>query len=83
MKADLVIKNIGILATMKSKNTPVVGKDMNKVEILENAYIAIKDGKFIDIGIGENYRSIIDSNTKINDANGLLVTPGLILESSL
>ena len=78
MKADLVIKNIGILATMKSKNTPVVGKDMNKVEILENAYIAIKDGKFIDIGIGENYKSIIDSNTKINDANGLLVTPGLI-----
>ena len=30
MKADLVIKNIGVLATMQSKNTPVVGKDMNK-----------------------------------------------------
>ena len=78
MKADLIIKNIGVLATMKSKYTPVVGKDMNKVEILENAYIAIKDGKFIDIGIGEDYKNIIDSDTKINDANGLLVTPGLI-----
>ena len=78
MKADLVIKNIGVLATMQSKNTPVVGKDMNKVHILENAYIGIKDGKFIDIGIGEDYKGIIDSNTKINDAHGLLVTPGLI-----
>ena len=78
MKADLVIKNIGVLATMQSKNTPVIGKDMNKVHILENAYIGIKDGKFIDIGIGEDYKGIIDSNTKINDANGLLVTPGLI-----
>lgn len=78
MKADLVIKNIGKLATMKSKNTPVVGKDMNNVEILEDAYVAIKDGIFIDIGIGENYKNIVDSNTEINDAQGLLVTPGLI-----
>ena len=78
MKADLVIKNIGKLATMRSENTPVVGKDMNNVEILEDAYVAIKDGIFIDIGIGENYKNIVDSNTKINDAHGLLVTPGLI-----
>ena len=78
MKADLVIKNIGKLATMRSENTPVVGKDMNNVEILEDAYVAIKDGIFIDIGIGENYKNIADSNTKINDAHGLLVTPGLI-----
>ena len=78
MKADLVIKNIGKLATMRSKNTPVVGKYMNNVEILEDAYVAIKDGIFIEIGVGEKYKSIIDSTTKINDAHGLLVTPGLI-----
>ena len=35
MKVDLVIKNIGVLATMQSKNTPVVGKDMNKAKIIE------------------------------------------------
>ena len=51
---------------------------MNNVEILEDAYVAIKDGIFIEIGVGENYKSIIDSTTKINDAHGLLVTPGLI-----
>lgn len=78
MKVDLVIKNIGKLATMRSKYTPVVGKYMNNVEILEDAYVAIKDGIFIEIGVGENYKSIIDSTTKINDAHGLLVTPGLI-----
>ena len=59
-KADLVIKNIGKLATMRSKNTPVVGKYMNNVEILEDAYVAIKDGIFIEIGVGEKYKSIIE-----------------------
>ncbi len=78
MKADLIIKNIGKLATMRGKNIPLIGSDMNEVEIIENAYVAIKDGKFIKIGKEEEYKDLVNSNTKIDDANGLLVTPGLI-----
>ncbi|MEG0301638.1 imidazolonepropionase, partial [Cetobacterium sp.] len=51
---------------------------MNKLEIIENAYVAISDGKFVKIGKGRDYESIINQNTKIENANGLLATPGLI-----
>lgn len=78
MKVDLVIKNIGKLATMRSEKNPKVREQMNEIEILENAYVAIGDGKFVDIGQGESYKKIINQNSKIDDADGLLVTPGLI-----
>ena len=78
MRVDLVIKNIGKLATMRSTNSPRCGKEMNEIEIIENAYVAISDGRFVHIGIGEGYKNIINPDTKIEDANGLLVTPGLI-----
>ena len=78
MKVDLVIKNIGKLATMRSGKNPKVKERMNEIEILENAYVAIGDGKFVDIGQGESYKKIINQTSKIDDADGLLVTPGLI-----
>lgn len=77
MIADLIIKNIGKLATCKSNGTKS-GKDMNNIEIIENAYISIKDGKFISIGSKYDYYNMIGENTEVVDANGLLVTPGLI-----
>ncbi|WP_195937692.1 imidazolonepropionase [Romboutsia sp. 1001713B170131_170501_G6] len=77
MIADLIIKNIGKLATCKSNGTKS-GKDMNNIEIIENAYISIKDGKFISIGSKDDYYNMIGEKTEVVDANGLLVTPGLI-----
>lgn len=78
MNIDLVIKNIGKLVTSSGSNSPRFGEDMNKLEIIENAYVAISDGKFVKIGKGRDYESIINQNTKIENANGLLATPGLI-----
>ncbi|CEP90896.1 MAG: imidazolonepropionase [Paeniclostridium sordellii] len=77
MSADLIIKNIGKLATMRG-NSPLIGKAMNDIEILENVYIAIKDGRFYEIGIDDNYLKLVNENTKIKDAHKKLVTPGLI-----
>lgn len=78
MNIDLVIKNIGKLVTCRSSKSPKKGKFMNDIEIIENAYVAISKGKFASIGTGEDYKTIIDESTKVEDANGLLVTPGLI-----
>lgn len=77
MIADLIIKNIGKLATCKSDETKIK-KDMSNIEIIEDAYISIKDGKFISIGSKDDYHSMIGEKTDVVDANGLLVTPGLI-----
>ncbi len=78
MRVDLVIKNIGKLVTCKGLGRPRVGQEMNEVDIIEDAYIAIRDGKIIEIGNKNDYKNIINNYTKIEDAKGLLVTPGLI-----
>ncbi|KXZ40207.1 imidazolonepropionase [Alkalithermobacter thermoalcaliphilus JW-YL-7 = DSM 7308] len=77
MKADLIIKNIGNLVTMRGDNKPRTKEKMRDIQILKNAYVAIKDGKFVDLGEGFNDK-LVDSNTQIHDAKGLTVTPGLI-----
>lgn len=78
MMAKLIIKNIGKLVTMAGSSSPRIGKEMNEPQILENAYVAIVDGKIAKVGVGEEYKELVDENTVIDDADGKLVTPGLI-----
>lgn len=78
MKIDLIIKNIGKLVTMEGSFLPRTGKQMNELTILENAYIAIVEGKIFQVGTGENYKELVAENTIIDDASGMLVTPGLV-----
>lgn len=78
MKADLILKNIGKLVTMQGSSYFRVKEEMNKINIIENAYIAVKNGKILAIGVGDEFGNLCGEDTKIHDAEGLLVTPGLI-----
>lgn len=78
MKMDLIIKNIGKLVTMEGSFLPKTGKEMNELTILENAYIAVVEGKVFKVGTGEDYKALVGENTIIDDASGMLVTPGLV-----
>ena len=78
MKADLILKNIGKLVTMQGSSSFRVKEEMNKINIIENAYIAGKNGKILAIGVGDEFGNLCGDDTKIHDAEGLLVTPGLI-----
>lgn len=78
MKMDLIIKNIGNLVTMEGSFVPRIGKQMNELIILENAYIAVVEGKIFQVGTGEDYKELVGENTIIDDASGMLVTPGLV-----
>ncbi|OPJ56506.1 imidazolonepropionase [Alkalithermobacter paradoxus] len=77
MKADLIIKNIGNLITMRGENKPRVKESMKDIEIIKDGYVAIKDGKILDLGKGLN-EDLIGNDTQVHDAKGLTVTPGLI-----
>ncbi len=76
MSADLVILNIGSLVT-PYMSPPVKGEDMNKLKILSNAFIAVKDELILDFGEGD-YSKYIDEFTLVHDAFSNLVIPGLI-----
>lgn len=78
MKMDLIIKNIGKLVTMEGGFLPRTGKQMNELVVLENAYIAVVEGKIFQVGTGEDYKELVGENTIIDDASGMLVTPGLV-----
>lgn len=78
MKMDLIIKNIGKLVTMEGSFLPRTGNQMNELVILENAYIAVVEGKIFQVGTGEDYKELVGENTIIDDVSGMLVTPGLI-----
>ena len=78
MKADLILKNIGKLVTMQGSSSFRVKEEMNKINIIENAYIAVKNGKILAIGVGDEFGNLCGDDTKIHDAEGLLVTPVLI-----
>jgi imidazolonepropionase len=72
---DTLIINIGQLLTMEG-NGPAKGEQMKKLPVLENAAIGLKDGKIAFIGTNEEAKGF--RADQVIDANGKLVTPGLV-----
>ena len=70
---DLLIKNIGVLATPKGTSAKC-GAEQNAVEILENAYVGVENGLVSCVGSG----GVLPEAWETLDAGGLLVTPGLV-----
>ncbi|MCG0276242.1 MAG: imidazolonepropionase [Thermosediminibacteraceae bacterium] len=75
---DLLIKNIGVLATPVG-NSAKGGKEQGQIKFIENAFIAVKGEIITGVGSADD---LVDfepcENTKVIDAGGNLVTPGLI-----
>lgn len=72
---DLVIHHIGQLLTM-DKPGPVKGREMKNLEVIENALVAVKDGKVVWAGL-EKEAPEFGASQRV-DAGGKLVTPGLV-----
>ncbi|MCG3083597.1 imidazolonepropionase [Anoxybacillus kestanbolensis] len=72
---DTLIVNIGQLLTMEGDG-PVKGEQMKTLPLMEQAAIGIKDGRVAWIGSNAETKTI--SAKHIIDAEGKLVTPGLV-----
>lgn len=80
MAVDLLIHSIGELATPHLDNVPAHGSAMGKINRTKNAAVGIADGIIVACGSEKEVLakcSITDSTKKI-DAEGRLVTPGLV-----
>ena len=69
---QLVIKNIGMLATPMGK-TAKSGAAQGEITLLENAWLAVNAGNVTEIGTGA-----APTGERAYDAGGRLVTPGLV-----
>jgi len=77
-KIDLIIKNIGVLATPEG-DKPLKGKEQSKIKIVKSAYIAVHGDVIAAIGEESELKRLnINKDTDIIDAKGCLVTPGLV-----
>jgi|UPI0003B6C1CB imidazolonepropionase len=77
---DLLVHHIGVLASMRGKDEPRTGRDMADVGVVEHGAVAIQDGKIFAVGYEEEVRAQIAGMAVKQelDAQGRLVTPGLI-----
>lgn len=74
---ELIIKNIGMLATPQGTN-PSQGESQGEISILDKAFIAVKGDKIVALGEEEFDNLQVDDDTVFIDAKGCLVTPGLV-----
>ncbi|MBO8172271.1 MAG: imidazolonepropionase [Bacillaceae bacterium] len=75
-EADLLLYNIGQLLTMDHGNGPVRGREMGKLQVLHNAYVAVRDGRIAAVGENGELQNW-SAGVRLN-CEGKLVTPGLV-----
>lgn len=77
MKADLIISNIGQLATCSSNGKPKRGAEMTDVGMIEDGAVAVTDGIIAAVGKSpEILRRYASEN--VIDATGQVVCPGFV-----
>jgi imidazolonepropionase len=79
-EVDLLINPIGELATPLAESGPIHGAGMGRILRLKNAALAVRDGKFVEIGPCEEVlkKVKVGPSTKVIRADRKLVTPGLV-----
>lgn len=75
MIADKIIYNIGQLVTAKELDK---SDRMDNIQVLENAYIAIFEDIIVAVGTGDIPEEYLGKGATMIDAEGKLVTPGLV-----
>ena len=76
MAFDLLIENIkGLVQVRESTPSYLSGSSMAELPILENAYVAVKDGLIVDYGSQQNSPR---SASQIIDAKGKFVLPSFV-----
>ena len=73
----LLIKNIGLLATPLG-NAPACGNAQGELRLLSGAAIAVQDGVITGVYESGAASKVLEDADQILDAQGRLVTPGLV-----
>ena len=74
---NILIKNIkGLAGILEANTTALRGEQLGKLEVIENAYLAVEDGKIADYGKMADLEGITNwTNLEVIDADGKFVLP--------
>ncbi|MBY0359265.1 MAG: imidazolonepropionase [Candidatus Obscuribacterales bacterium] len=78
--ADLLVHPIGELATAVSSGTPLHGAEMDSIVRIQDAALAVRDGRIVAVGPAADILPQIELEPGATtvDASGRLVIPGLV-----
>ena len=79
-RADFLVTNIGQLMVIPPQAGPKRGPSMKEVGIVEDAVLAVKDGKVLTAGARDDVLPSVSltPDAHVVDAGGRLVTPGFV-----
>ncbi len=77
MKVDILVTNIREMVTLRGENAPRYGEQMAELGIVEDGFIAVKDGLVYEVGKMANLSNQYTSE-QIIDARAKVVTPGFV-----
>ncbi|MDR0922398.1 MAG: imidazolonepropionase [Lactobacillales bacterium] len=78
MKAQKIFTHLNQIFCPVDKGHALRGVEMLEAKILENGYIAILDGRILDVGEGKPPKAMIGELTEQIDCRGKIASPGLI-----
>lgn len=78
MPAQRILTHFNQVFSPHDPGHPLRGQEMNQATILEDAYIAIKDGKILAVGEGEPPQELIGEHTEVKNMKGKIASPGFI-----
>jgi len=79
IKADFAVINANELVTLENSSRKPKAKDeMNNLNIIQDGAVAVRDGKIVAVGSTKEVLNQLDKGFEVVDADGKLVTPGLI-----
>jgi imidazolonepropionase len=73
----ILIKNIkGLAGIIEDQNVPLRGQELGALSVLENAYLAIEDGRIADYGSMSDLAGVTDwTDLEVMDVEGKFVLP--------
>ena len=71
----LLIKNIGMLVVNRHGKPYLCGSEMGQLDVLNNAWLLVEDGRFKDFGSGETALPLPSGLMEVVDAKGGAVLP--------
>lgn len=71
----LLIKNIGMLVVNRHGKPYLCGSEMGQLDVLNNAWLLVEDGRFKDFGTGETALPLPSGLVEVVDAKGGAVLP--------
>jgi imidazolonepropionase len=75
--SNILIKNIkGLAGVLEGNSSALRGEELAKLNVIENAYLAIENGRIADYGKMEDLQGITNwTNLEVIDADGKFVLP--------